>query len=88
MVSIFKRWILDTGVPRFDKQGEFKGYIGSGIDVTEHKLLERQLQIAKENAELAAQVKSNFLAIMSHEMRTPLVSKAILCPNVHFYRHQ
>jgi len=29
------RWILDTGVPRFDKDGQFAGYIGSCVDVTE-----------------------------------------------------
>lgn len=29
------RWILDSGVPRFHKDGEFAGYIGSCIDVTE-----------------------------------------------------
>lgn len=29
------RWILDTGVPRFHRDGEFAGYIGSCVDVTE-----------------------------------------------------
>ena len=29
------RWIFDRGVPFFDEEGEFKGYIGSCIDVTE-----------------------------------------------------
>jgi PAS domain S-box-containing protein len=29
------RWILDTGVPRFHKDGQFAGYIGSCVDVTE-----------------------------------------------------
>jgi len=32
------RWILDTGVPRFNSDGSFAGYIGSCIDVTERKL--------------------------------------------------
>lgn len=31
------RWILDTGIPRFDQHNSFLGYIGSGIDVTERK---------------------------------------------------
>jgi PAS domain S-box-containing protein len=34
------RWILDIGVPRFHKDGAFAGYIGSCIDITEHKLAE------------------------------------------------
>jgi len=36
------RWILDRGVPRFDADGSFAGYIGSCIDTTER----RQAQIA------------------------------------------
>jgi PAS domain S-box-containing protein len=34
------RWSLDSGVPRFDADGSFAGYIGSCIDVTERKLAE------------------------------------------------
>jgi len=37
------RWVLDTGVPRFLSDGSFVGYIGSCIDVTDHKLAEQAL---------------------------------------------
>jgi PAS domain S-box-containing protein len=37
------RWILDTGVPRFDKDRTFVGYIGIGVDVTDRKLAEAAL---------------------------------------------
>ena len=37
------RWVLDLGVPRFNAEGSFAGYIGSGIDVTERKLAEEAL---------------------------------------------
>jgi PAS domain S-box-containing protein len=37
------RWIFDHGVPRFNADGSFAGYIGSGIDVTAHKQAEETL---------------------------------------------
>ncbi len=40
--------------------------------VRENEVQRQQLIYAKEKAEAASQAKSNFLAIMSHEMRTPL----------------
>ena len=37
------RWITDLGVPRFNADGSFAGYIGSCLDVTERKLAEEAL---------------------------------------------
>ena len=37
------RWVLDNGVPRFLPDGSFVGYIGSCIDVTDHRLAEEAL---------------------------------------------
>jgi len=37
------RWVLDRGVPRFDPDGSFEGYIGSCIDITDCKLAEEAL---------------------------------------------
>ncbi|HET8580126.1 MAG TPA: PAS domain S-box protein, partial [Nitrospiraceae bacterium] len=38
------RWIWDIGVPRFDGSGEFAGYIGSCVDLTDRKRVESALQ--------------------------------------------
>jgi signal transduction histidine kinase len=35
--------MLDIGVPRFHKDGSFAGYIGSCIDVTEHKVAQEAM---------------------------------------------
>jgi len=37
------RWILDIGVPRFNEDQSFIGYIGIGIDVTERKQAEETI---------------------------------------------
>jgi PAS domain S-box-containing protein len=37
------RWVLDTGVPRFNADGSFVGYIGSCMDITERRLAEDAL---------------------------------------------
>lgn len=40
-------WILDKGTPLFDANGEFTGYIGSAIDITERKQSEKVLHQMK-----------------------------------------
>ena len=42
------RWVLDRGVPFRDDRGEFAGYIGSCIDITEQVEARRVLNEARE----------------------------------------
>ena len=63
-------WLLDHGVPRFLPNGEFAGYIGSCIDLTEGKDLEDRLRKAvKEKESLLREVhhrvKNNLQMISS-----------------------
>jgi len=42
------RWVLDIGVPRFDEDRSFIGYIGCGVDVSERKHAEQALAKSEE----------------------------------------
>lgn len=44
-------WVLDLSVPRFGAQGEFLGYIGSVMDITQQKLQEEELKTAQRRLE-------------------------------------
>jgi PAS domain S-box-containing protein len=59
------RWVLDTAQPRLDERGEFLGYIGSLIDITERRRAEEALRES-------ARRKDEFLAMLAHELRNPL----------------
>ena len=47
------RWILDTGAPRFHGDGSFAGYIGSAVDVTNRKSVEKELALVNDRLRLA-----------------------------------
>ena len=48
------RWISDQGVPRYDAQETFAGYIGSCVDVTELMTKDEALRQSEERMRLAA----------------------------------
>ena len=63
--------LLLNAATRRDAQGSIVGVVGVGQDITEKKYMEKaEINAAKMRASNDA--KGNFLASMSHEMRTPL----------------
>jgi len=66
------RWIIDRGFPVTNQLGEIIAITGVALDVTKEKEAEENLRCAKEMAEKSSNIKSEFIANMSHDINTPL----------------
>ncbi len=68
------RWILDSGAPTFNADGSFAGYIGSAIDVTEHKSAHDRLQ----EYERAVEGVEEMIAVVDREYRYVIANNKFL----------
>jgi PAS domain S-box-containing protein len=66
------RWVTDTGVPRFSPDGEFMGYVGTAIDISEKKQAEESNRNLERLQRLATM--GELTAAIAHELGQPLTA--------------
>jgi PAS domain S-box-containing protein len=73
------RWLMESGIPRYTGAGEFVGYIGSNIDITDLKRAAAERQRLRElEADLAhinrVSMMGELTASLAHEIKQPIAA--------------
>jgi len=63
------RWILDTGTPRFNSDGQYAGHIGSCLDVTEARQDREALRIARDELAIRVAERTAELVLTNEALR-------------------
>jgi PAS domain S-box-containing protein len=73
------RWVIESGIPRYTPGGEFTGYIGSNVDITERKRAEEERERLRQiQADLAhinrVTTMGELTASLAHEIKQPIAA--------------
>jgi PAS domain S-box-containing protein len=73
------RWLIESGIPRYTPGGEFEGYIGSNIDITDRKRAEEERERLRQVlADLAhtnrVTTMGELTASFAHEIKQPIAA--------------
>lgn len=76
------RVYVSKKAPLRNAAGQVVGVIGTAVDITKRKQAEKAMLEAMQASEHANQVKDEFIANMSHDLRTPLSGIQALAENM------
>jgi PAS domain S-box-containing protein len=73
------RWVIESGIPRYTPGGEFAGYIGSNIDITDRKRAEEERERLRQVLEDLAHINrvttmGELTASLAHEIKQPIAA--------------
>lgn len=82
------RWMYDQAKLVLDDTGNPLEIVGYWIDITERKQLEEDLKNALQKEKELNDLKSRFIAMTSHEFRTPLSTILSSAELLQYYSHK
>lgn len=65
-------WFRNYGVPRTSEDGKVISVLCYFVDISQEMKLQEEQRLAMEKTQAALKAKNNFLARLSHEVRTPM----------------
>ena len=66
------RWLVDSGRPFYSTAGDFSGFLGSAVDITDRKQAEVTARVALADARLALRQRDVLLAEVHHRVKNNL----------------
>jgi PAS domain S-box-containing protein len=69
------RWVLDTAVPRFNRDGSFAGYIGSCIDITERRQAEDAIREGETRYRRIIETTNEGVWLLDSKLHTSYVNR-------------
>ena len=70
------RWVLNRGIPRYGENGEFVGFIGSAIDVTDRRRQESALRQSEERYRAVVDSQMEMVCRFTRDLTLTFVNEA------------
>lgn len=70
------RWVLNRGVPRYGEKGEFAGFVGSALDVTDRRRQESALRQSEERYRAVVDSQTELVCRFTRDLTLTFVNEA------------